>query len=68
MPELPTFSDLGDMLVSFQGGHILLRGFGCGGCGNGHWAEDDPARRRPAGMVVNCPHCGRLTRIGDADA
>jgi hypothetical protein len=58
-PAFPTFSDLGASLVSFQGGTIILRGFGCGRCGNGHWAEDDPARRRPVGTAVACPHCGK---------
>jgi hypothetical protein len=65
--DLPTFSDLGDSLVSFQGGVIILRGFGCGRCGHAHWAEDDPARRRPAGAVIACTRCSELAKLPEVD-
>jgi DNA-directed RNA polymerase subunit RPC12/RpoP len=43
--------------VRFQGGVILLRGYGCRNCGNAFWVEDDDKRRLPPG-AHSCPHCG----------
>jgi DNA-directed RNA polymerase subunit RPC12/RpoP len=60
------FTDLGVSLVSFQGGTIILRGYGCSRCGNGFWTEDDKVRRLPAGEHP-CPHCGQLSYVGDAE-
>jgi hypothetical protein len=65
--EVRLFGDLGGEPVvgpvRFQGGIIYLRGYGCHGCGNAHWVEDDDKRRHAAGNLVACPHCGEISRV-----
>lgn len=57
------FTDLGTMLVGFQGGAIVLRGHGCPGCGHGFWTEDDAQRRLDGDRhTCSCPYCGEARR------
>lgn len=57
------FSDLGQIGANFQGGFIVLQGYGCPGCGNGFWAEADSQRRLEAAQhACRCPHCGEARR------
>lgn len=44
--------------ISWEGGVVFLRYYGCGACGNAHWTEDDAKRSHRPGSVIACPHCG----------
>jgi ribosomal protein S27AE len=63
---MTTFGNLGTIGANFQGGFIVLQGYGCGRCGNGFWTEADDARRLPGGSLHPCPHCGEPSLIDDA--
>jgi hypothetical protein len=57
------FGKLGSSPTSFQGGFIVLVGFGCRNCGNGFWTEGDDKRILSPGSVHPCPHCGDYSKV-----
>ncbi|HUR86940.1 MAG TPA: hypothetical protein VMY78_16525 [Solirubrobacteraceae bacterium] len=57
------FGDLGKIGAQFQGGFIVLQGYGCTGCGGGFWTEADDSRRLAPGAIHPCPHCGQRREV-----
>ena len=66
------FTDLGTAGITFQGGFVVLRGYGCPGCGHGFWTEDDPDRKlantvdERSGADPTCPHCDTQRAIPES--
>lgn len=58
------FAELGILIASFQGGHIILEGFGCPSCGKGFWVEGAD-HKIENGSLCSCPNpkCSALRLV-----
>lgn len=66
-PPAPEIRTIGVTLASWQGGSIILGGFGCPTCGGGFFVETDVARAPRPGTRLWCPRCGTAATIAALD-